>query len=60
MSFALGPRAFAHWDAAGDRWSIARGCHAVQVGWSSRAIVARARIAVGGARCGGAAISLPR
>jgi beta-glucosidase len=60
VSFALDPRAFAHWDAARDRWSIARGCHAVQVGWSSREIVARARIAVGGARCGGGAISVPR
>jgi beta-glucosidase len=60
VSFSLDPRAFAHWDAARDRWSIARGCYAVQVGWSSRDIVARARIAVGGARCGAAAISLPR
>jgi beta-glucosidase len=60
VTFSLDPRSFASWHAARDRWSIARGCYAVQVGWSSRDIVARARIAVGGARCGGAAISVPR
>jgi beta-glucosidase len=60
VGFTLDRRAFAHWDARRDRWAVARGCHRLWVGRSSRDLAARATIAVGGARCRGAVLALPR
>jgi beta-glucosidase len=44
LSFTLGPRAFSHWDAAADRWKVAGGSYAIEVGSGSRDI--RLRTAV--------------
>ena len=60
VRFALDARAFGYWDARRDRWTIARGCYRVWVGWSSRDLRRRATIAVGGAGCGRGATALPR
>jgi beta-glucosidase len=61
VRFTLGRRAFAYWDTPGHRWRVAPGCYGVMVGRSSRNIVQRATIAVGGASCPGAAARvLPR
>jgi beta-glucosidase len=54
VTFKLGRRAFAYWDTPGHRWRVAPGCYGVMVGRSSRNIVQRTTIAVGGAACRGA------
>lgn len=53
VAFKLGRRAFAYWDTPHKRWRVAPGCYGVMVGRSSRKIVQRATIAVGGATCAG-------
>jgi beta-glucosidase len=47
----LDRRAFSYWNAGRDRWQVAPGCYEVGVGRSSRDLVRRARIPIGGARC---------
>jgi beta-glucosidase len=52
VRFKLDARAFSYWDAAADRWTVAKGCHRVMVGRSSRNIRLRGRLPRGrGARC---------
>ena len=53
VGLTLGPRAFAYWDSAVHDWAIAPGCYPVMVGASAADIRLRARVSVGGARCGG-------
>jgi beta-glucosidase len=60
VQFRLDARAFSYWNVRRDRWQAARGCYRVLLGRSSRDIVARALIAVRGARCPGAAAAIPR
>jgi beta-glucosidase len=57
VHFALGARAFAHWDSRRDRWAIARGCYRLWVGRSSRALGKGVRMSIG-ARCRGATVAL--
>jgi beta-glucosidase len=49
VHFTLGRRAFAHWE---DGWKVTPGCYTVAVGPSSRALLARRTVALGGRRCG--------
>lgn len=51
VTIALDRRAFSYWSAKSKSWVEARGCYSVMVGTSSRAIVSRANVAAGGARC---------
>jgi beta-glucosidase len=44
VTVALGPRAFAHWDAASDAWVQKAGSYTVSAGTSSRDLPLRARI----------------
>ncbi|MEA2401967.1 MAG: beta-glucosidase [Thermoleophilaceae bacterium] len=59
VHFRLGARAFSYWDVRRHRWQVAPGCYRMLLGRSSRRIVARATIAVRGARCPGAATAIP-
>jgi beta-glucosidase len=47
----LDERAFSYWDAELDTWRVAKGCHTVWVGASSRALPLRATVRRGGAKC---------
>jgi beta-glucosidase len=58
-SFPLDARSFAYWSTQDSAWRIAPGCYGVFVGHSSRDIAEHATIAVGGAACPGAILSLP-
>jgi beta-glucosidase len=60
VSFALGRRAFSHWDTRAHGWRVARGCYGLWVGSSSRDLGPRTRLAVGGARCGPGAVAVRR
>jgi beta-glucosidase len=51
VGFKLDRRAFSFWDEARDRWRVAPGCYRVELGTSSRDIVARRSLALGGGRC---------
>jgi beta-glucosidase len=58
MSFTLDRRALSYWDQAAGEWRVARGCHRVQLGFSSRSLPGRKTLAVGGARCGRRAVAV--
>ena len=58
-SFPLDARSFAYWNVQDSAWRIAPGCYGVLVGRSSRDILQRTTIALGGAACAGAAARLP-
>ncbi len=51
VRFPLDQRAFSFWNARKDRWQVARGCYTIEVGRSSRDIVARRKLALNGGRC---------
>jgi beta-glucosidase len=51
VRFPLNKRAFSFWNARRHRWQIAPGCYTIEVGRSSRDIVARRTIALNGGRC---------
>lgn len=51
VTFKLDARAFSHWNARRDGWQVAPGCYGVEIGRSSRDIVARRAIALNGGRC---------
>jgi beta-glucosidase len=51
VTIRLPRRAFSQWDADAGRWRVARGCHRIEVGASSRDLRLRGRIARGGGRC---------
>jgi beta-glucosidase len=59
VTFRIDRRALSYWDTPAHRWRVAPGCYGVMVGRSSRAIVRRATLAVGGASCPGAAARVP-
>jgi len=52
VGFRLDRRAFAYWDSGRDGWRVAPGCYRIELGASSRDIVASRPIALGGGRCG--------
>src|SRR5439155_3348862 len=58
VTMRVDQRALSYWDVDSDDWQVAPGCYGVMVGRSSRDIVQRATLAVGGARCPGAAASI--
>lgn len=51
VGFKLDRRAFSYWDAAENRWRVAPGCYRIELGSSSRAIVAGRSLALGGGSC---------
>jgi beta-glucosidase len=51
VRFPLNERAFSFWNARKDRWQVTPGCYTIEVGRSSRDIVARATVALNGGRC---------
>jgi len=51
VSFHLDRRDFSYWDSTRDRWRVAPGCYRIELGTSSRDIVARRSIALGGGSC---------
>jgi beta-glucosidase len=53
VRFALDERAFSHWDARADRWTVTPGCYRIVVGQHSRDAAATGVIGRG-ADCGGA------
>ena len=53
-------RSLAHWSDAAHRWTVSSGCYRVLAGDSSRNLPLSARIAVGGARCKGAALHVTK
>jgi len=59
VRFPIDARGLSYWNTAAGDWRISPGCYAVMVGHSSRDIVGRATLAVGGASCPGAAASVP-
>jgi beta-glucosidase len=59
VAFAIDRRALSYWNTAAGGWRVAPGCYRVMVGRSSRAILRRATLAVGGASCFRAAARLP-
>jgi beta-glucosidase len=60
VTFRIDRRALSFWDVRTSTWKVAPGCYAVMVGRSSRAIVRRVTIAVGGAMCPGAIARVPK
>ena len=56
--FRLDRRAFSYWNTGTHRWRVAPGCYSVLVTPNGRAPVSRETVAVGRARCGGAALRL--
>ncbi|HVE68298.1 MAG TPA: glycoside hydrolase family 3 C-terminal domain-containing protein [Solirubrobacteraceae bacterium] len=59
IAFPIGARALSYWDVRTRDWRVAPGCYEVTVAQSSRdAAAPRARLAVGGARCGNGAVRL--
>ena len=58
VTMRVDQRALSYWDVDSGDWQVAPGCYGVMVGRSSRDIVQRATLAVGGARCPGAAASV--
>jgi beta-glucosidase len=59
VTFAIDRRALSYWDTAAGGWRVAPGCYRVMVGRSSRAILRRATLAVGGASCFRASARVP-
>jgi beta-glucosidase len=51
LTFRLQDRAFAAWSTGTHAWVMRPGCYRVFVGRSSRALLLRGTVAVGGARC---------
>jgi beta-glucosidase len=51
VTIPLGPRSFTYWETAKQRWRIAAGCDRIAIGSSSRQLVLRGGIGLGGARC---------
>ena len=54
VAMSFGKRALSYWDTPHARWRVAPGCYRLMVGRSSRDILLRAVLAVGGASCPGA------
>ncbi|HET6831329.1 MAG TPA: glycoside hydrolase family 3 C-terminal domain-containing protein [Solirubrobacterales bacterium] len=52
VSFRLDRRAFSFWNSARDGWRVAPGCYRIELGSSSRDIVARESMALRGGSCG--------
>jgi beta-glucosidase len=52
-------RALSYWDVEGRGWAVTPGCYGIALGTSSRQIVRRVTVSVGGASCPGAVASLP-
>jgi beta-glucosidase len=59
FSFDISTRALSYWDVKTHDWAVAPGCYGVAIGTSSRDIVRRVTVAVGGANCPGAVATLP-
>jgi beta-glucosidase len=51
VAFRLDRRALSYWDTRSGDWAVAPGCYALAVGRSSRALVRRGHVPVGGGRC---------
>jgi beta-glucosidase len=51
VTIQLDRRSFSYWNSAAQRWLVQPGCDPIAVGSSSRALVLRGRIGLGGARC---------
>jgi len=51
VTITLDPRSFSYWDTVAQRWRIAPGCDEVAIGSSSRRLVLRGGIGLGGGRC---------
>jgi beta-glucosidase len=58
VSFAIDQRALSQWSTAIHNWQVARGCYGVLIGHDDRDITQQATIAVNGASCPGAAVSI--
>jgi beta-glucosidase len=51
VTFTIGTRDLSYWNANANDWRLAPGCYTVMVGRSSRDILQRGALAVGGASC---------
>lgn len=51
VRFRLGARDLSYWSTRRNRWLVAPGCYAIEVGRSSRELAARTSIALNGGRC---------
>jgi beta-glucosidase len=59
VTLTLDYRSLAYWNTSANRWRVMAGCYSLMIGRSSRDLPLRATVAVGRARCPGAATRLP-
>jgi hypothetical protein len=59
LTLSLDARSLSYWNVGSGGWRVAPGCYPLAVGRSSRDLVLRGELAVGGASCAKGAVTLP-